>query len=71
MRTALSPKDQKYYLRLEKGYQGELMFDQHTSKLQNDLYFINDLCIDFNNTNFQIDTLTISQSIIFPFEVKN
>jgi hypothetical protein len=71
MRTNLSAKDKKYYLKLEKGYQGEVMFDQYTSKLQNDLYFINDLCIDFNNANFQIDTLTISQSTIFPFEVKN
>ncbi|MGG3564581.1 nuclease-related domain-containing protein [Neobacillus rhizosphaerae] len=71
MRTNLSPKDKKYYLKLEKGYQGEVMFDQYTSKLQNDLYFINDLCLDFNNANFQIDTLTISQSTIFPFEVKN
>src|SRR5690349_19148334 len=71
VRMNLSADDKKHYLNLEKGYQGELMFDQLTEKLQNDLYVLNDLCLEVNNSTFQIDTLIISQETIFPFEVKN
>ena len=70
-RMMLAPKEKRYYLKLEKGYQGELMFDQLTQKLQNDLYIINDLCLESNNSEFQIDTLIIAQETIYPFEVKN
>jgi hypothetical protein len=67
----LSSKDKKQYLNLKKGYQGEVMFDQLTGKLQNALYILNDLCLETNNSVFQIDTLIISQETIYPFEVKN
>lgn len=70
-RGDLSPKEKKYYFKLEKGYQGELMFDQLTNKLQSDMLIINDLCLEFNNSVFQIDTLIIAQETIYPFEVKN
>ncbi|WHY84837.1 NERD domain-containing protein [Neobacillus novalis] len=70
-RITLSTKEKKRYLNLEKGYQGEVMFDQLTEKLQNDLYILNDLCLEFNNSVFQIDTLIIAQELIYPFEVKN
>ncbi|WP_066063913.1 nuclease-related domain-containing protein [Neobacillus soli] len=70
-RMVLSTKDKKRYSNLEKGYQGEVRFDQLTANLQNDLYIINDLCLEFNNSEFQIDTLIISQETIYPFEVKN
>jgi hypothetical protein len=67
----LLPDDRKRYLKLEKGYQGEVLFDQLTAKLQNDFFVINDLCLEFNNSFFQIDTLIGAQDRIYPFEVKN
>jgi hypothetical protein len=70
-RTDLSKEEQKHYLNLEKGYQGEVMFDQLTGQLQNDILIINDLCLEFNYTIFQIDTLIITQKTIYFFEVKN
>ncbi len=70
-RMILPPKDRKHYFNLEKGFQGELLFDEFTARLQNDLFVLNDLLLEVNNHIFQIDTLIITQSIIYPFEVKN
>jgi hypothetical protein len=67
----LAGKEKLHYLNLEKGYQGEVMFDKLTEKLQSDVIVLNDLCLEFNNSTFQIDTLIISQETIYPFEVKN
>ena len=70
-RMNLSANDKKHYLKLEKGYQGEEIFDQLTAKLQCDMYILNDLCLEFNHSVFQIDTVIISQKAIFPIEIKN
>ena len=71
IRSNLSSKEKKYYFKLEKGFQGELMFDLLTEKLQSDMLVLNDLCLEVNDTVFQIDTLIIAQDMIYPFEVKN
>ncbi|MEH7504982.1 nuclease-related domain-containing protein [Neobacillus drentensis] len=71
MRSNLSPKEKKYYFKLDKGYQGELMFDLLTEKLQSDILVINDLCLEINDSVFQINTLIIAQDKLYPFEVKN
>lgn len=71
IRMNLLAKDRKHYLNLEKGYQGEVIFDQLTAKLQCDVYILCDLCLEFNRSIFQIDTLIISQNTIFPIEIKN
>ncbi|MEK3889473.1 nuclease-related domain-containing protein [Bacillus sp. FSL K6-3431] len=70
-RIDLSAKDKKHYLKLEKGYQGEVMFDQLTAKIPCDMYVLNDLCLEFNHSVFQIDTLIISEKTIFSVEIKN
>ena len=70
-RMELSTEETKYYLHQEKGYQGEVIFDQLTEKLENDLFVINDLLLEVNNTTFQIDTLIIAQKTIYPIEIKN
>ncbi|MBV7509718.1 NERD domain-containing protein [Bacillus sp. sid0103] len=70
-RMELSSKDKQHYAYLEKGYKGEVVFDQLTSKLENDLYVLNDLCLEHNKSFFQIDTLVIAQHTIYPFEIKN
>ncbi|MFL6554587.1 MAG: nuclease-related domain-containing protein [Bacillus sp. (in: firmicutes)] len=71
MRSNLSPKEKKYYFKLDKGYKGEIMFDLLTEKLQSNMLVINDLCLEINDSVFQIDTLIITQNTIYPFEVKN
>lgn len=70
-RKNFSAEERRHYLNLEKGYQGEVMFDRLTEELKSDRIVINDLCLEVNNTTFQIDTLIISQETIHPFEVKN
>jgi len=70
-RMELADKDTKHYLNLEKGYEGEVKFDSLTETIQGERLIINDLCLEFNHTEFQIDTLMISQNTIHPFEVKN
>ncbi|WML24196.1 nuclease-related domain-containing protein [Neobacillus sp. OS1-33] len=69
-RMDLPATDKLHYENLEKGYKGELFFDQLTLMLQNDLYILNDLCLQTNGF-FQIDTLIIAQHTIYPYEIKN
>ncbi len=66
----LPSTDKQHYENLEKGYNGELLFDQLTLMLQNDLYILNDLCLQTSGF-FQIDTLIIAQHTIYPYEIKN
>ncbi|WML48568.1 NERD domain-containing protein [Neobacillus sp. PS3-34] len=70
-RMILTPEEKKYYLNLEKGYEGEVQFDLLTEKLQSDCLILNDLLLEVNNTTFQIDTLIIFSETIYLFEVKN
>lgn len=70
-RSALAEKDASYYLKQKKGYEGELMFDAWTEKIQSECLVLNDLLLEFNNTTFQIDTLIIASEKLYPFEVKN
>ncbi|HEY4552010.1 MAG TPA: nuclease-related domain-containing protein, partial [Bacillaceae bacterium] len=70
-RMNLSLQDKKHYRNIEKGYQGECIFDQLTSQLQSEVYILNDLCLEFNHSVFQIDTLIISQKTLFQIEIKN
>ncbi|MDP4087521.1 MAG: nuclease-related domain-containing protein [Bacillota bacterium] len=70
-RMELSAEEQKHYLNLEKGYEGEIQFDLLTEKLQCECLIINDLLLEVNHTKFQIDSLIILQEVIYVFEVKN
>ncbi|WP_428910232.1 nuclease-related domain-containing protein [Niallia sp. Krafla_26] len=67
----LSPKDKQHYFNLKKGYEGELMFDSLTEKLQCECLILNDLLLKLNSTLFQIDTIIIIPEMIYLFEVKN
>jgi Nuclease-related domain len=68
----LPSKEKNIYLHLEKGYKGEVMFDQQTERLNPKKFLIlNNLRLETNSTNFQIDTFIISQGTHFPCEVKN
>jgi hypothetical protein len=70
-RKELSKEERNYCSRLEKGYQGEVLFDGFTEKLKSDFLIINDLGLEFSNNFFQLDTVIVSQDIVFLFEVKN
>jgi hypothetical protein len=70
-RMNLTEKEKKRYFNLEKGFEGEVMFDLLTEKLPEGRFILNDLLLEANNTNFQIDTTIIAQEKIHLFEVKN
>lgn len=67
----LSDKDKKNYLYLEKGFRGELAFDERVQVFSFDGIFLNDLLLEANNTIFQIDSLLITREKVYLFEVKN
>jgi hypothetical protein len=70
-RMMLTESEKKYYLGLEKGYTGEVMFDKLTEKLTSDSFILNDLLLEVNNTSFQLDSTMIYQECIHLFEIKN
>lgn len=70
-RMTLSDDDRQRYLRLKKGYEGEIMFDELTEKLKCECYILNDLLFTVNNQTFQIDSLIIVPGQIYLCEVKN
>ncbi|MED1472617.1 nuclease-related domain-containing protein [Bacillus salipaludis] len=70
-RMNLTPTERKYYLNREKGFEGEVMFDKLTEKLESNCLILNDLLFELNNTEFQIDTTIIFQNTISLFDVKN
>jgi hypothetical protein len=69
-RMELEENDKKRYYRLKKGYEGEVLFDSMTEKLQFNCLILNDLNLEVNNTSFQIDTLIITSATIYLYEVK-
>lgn len=69
-RMELPKEDKMNYLRLKKGYEGEVIFDSLTEKLACDCYILNDLLLELNGSKFQIDTVII-QNPIYLFDVKN
>jgi hypothetical protein len=70
-RMEFTKKEKFRYLTLEKGYEGELKFDQLAESIQEERYIINDLLLVVNNSYFQIDTLIISQGVIHLLDIKN
>ena len=68
-RMHLSPKEYSNYLYLEKGYEGEVIFDRWMEEVEKGFLVMNDLLLEHANTKFQIDSLFISK-IIHLFEVK-
>jgi hypothetical protein len=70
-RMNLAGKDKQHYFNLKKGYEGEVIFDSLTDKLQCECLILNDLLLEVNNTTFQIDSLIIVQGKIQLYEIKN
>ncbi|GGB40003.1 hypothetical protein GCM10011409_16920 [Lentibacillus populi] len=70
-RKNLPRKDKQHYFNLNKGYEGEVLFDALTENLQCECLILNDLLLKVNNTTFQIDSLIIAHGKIYFYEVKN
>ncbi|TYS69476.1 NERD domain-containing protein [Sutcliffiella horikoshii] len=70
-RMTLLEKEKQYLWNMEKGYEGECMFDVLTEKVDGDHLVVNDLLLKHNNTIFQIDSLIITPRNAYLFEVKN
>lgn len=70
-RMSLPDSLKSHYINLEKGFIGELQFDERMKNVTSNLLFLNDLLFECNNTLFQIDTLLLTPSMIYFFEVKN
>ena len=70
-RTELSKFEFQNYINLQKGYEGEKLFDIWLQKLDNDCLILNDLLFKTNNQLSQIDSLIIFNNAIYIFEIKN
>ncbi|AZV45241.1 nuclease-related domain-containing protein [Peribacillus asahii] len=71
IRMNLSDNESQQYFNLEKGYEGEGIFDTFTEKLQCECLILNDLLLKMNGSLFQIDSLIITSEAIYFYEVKN
>ncbi len=71
-RMTLSEKEKQQLYSQEKGYGGELKFEKDwLTELPGETYILNDLLLEYGGNVFQIDSLLISQKIIYIFDVKN
>ncbi|MFC4799922.1 nuclease-related domain-containing protein [Neobacillus sp. GCM10023253] len=70
-RMALADIDRRKYYSLEKGYQGEVMFDAITEGMKNNCIVVNDLLFKLKGKYFQTDTIIIFQKTIYLIDVKN
>src|SRR5699024_10348485 len=70
-RMNLKREDKKRYYNLKKGYEGEVLFDSFTKKLQCECLILNDLLLTQNHSTFQLDTLMIGHGKTHLFDVKN
>lgn len=70
-RGSLTEKERQYYLNLEKGYEGEVLFDERIKDFSEDWRFLNDVMLENQNNYFQMDSLGFSREELYLFEVKN
>lgn len=71
VRMELTSSDKQHMLKLQKGFEGEVLFDHHLEKLDCDSLILRDLLLEINGRIIQIDTLPILYDTIYIFEVKN
>jgi hypothetical protein len=70
-RMSLSVKDEQHCVFLEKGFEGEIVFDRMVDRLDAEFIILNDLLLETQGNFFQIDKLLIFGDNISMFEVKN
>jgi len=69
-RMNLCDHHKQYFYNLQKGYEGEVIFDSLTEKLECESLILNDLQLRSNNSSFQIDSSLI-QETFYLFEIKH
>lgn len=70
-RSILNATDSTNFHNLDKGYRGEIMFDEYMKEVSNENNLIlNDLLLKYKNTIFQIDSLFQFSNTLHLFEVK-
>ena len=70
-RMTLSSKELKNLTIWQKGYDGELQFDQFTRPFESTSLLLQDLLLKSHSTTFQIDTFLITPEKNYLFEIKN
>jgi hypothetical protein len=71
LRMELADKDAKKYYSVEKGFEGERMFDEFLETIPGNWLTLNDLGLESNNSYFQVDTALLFQGTIHHINVKN
>lgn len=70
-RSKLSEKYKSRFFTLQKGYEGEVLFESYIENLQNNYLILSDLFLLTNSNYFQLDSIIITDDKLFLFEVKN
>lgn len=70
-RSTLSTKDETKLNRLEKGYAGELIYDELYDQVINHLYTFRNIYLKVEDTILQIDSLIVTDHGLFVHEIKN
>ncbi|WP_018931111.1 nuclease-related domain-containing protein [Gracilibacillus lacisalsi] len=70
-RRSLSKEEIKKYRRLDRGYQGEVLFDQYLERLSSNFLLLKDLWLSHHNRAFQLDHILLFHNTLYMFEIKN
>lgn len=71
-RLELNGTDKRYLINLQKGYNGERLFDEIVNKvLDKEVIVLNDLLLVSKGTTFQVDSIIITSHTLYIFEIKN
>lgn len=71
-RMKLPLEDRNRLRNMEKGYQGEEAFDSFVNQhLKGEALILNDLLLNSNGNTFQVDSLIMTPSKMYLFEIKN
>ncbi|MCJ8009401.1 NERD domain-containing protein [Lederbergia wuyishanensis] len=70
-RQLLTSEKMNQLFNLEKGFEGELLFDELIDALSKEWLVLNELLLESNNTDFQIDSLILAEKTILVIEIKN
>lgn len=70
-RMELPDKYKSRFFTLQKGYEGEVLFESYIGRLQNNYLILNDLFLQENSNSFQLDSVMITEEKILLYEVKN
>ncbi|WP_240378003.1 nuclease-related domain-containing protein [Bacillus piscicola] len=70
-RMTLPKENRQHFRNIEKGFEGEKMFDHWLRALSVDCLVLNDLTFNVQQSYVQLDSLVLLRDTLFLFEVKN